>query len=476
MDQHNIKDAEDEQFGAYRSNLASIRNLPNAFNEDQFQLPYRNLDESDFIFPTTRQRTKSSRAINDPRSKNSFVDFIKDDEYDDFDKGTMLKPKPDDKTKANDKTKTNDKSNDKSTDAQDSSRATKANGDDKQSKNETDLNDEQMMNFGDINFDNFEFKLDDEDEKANRKFYEMIYRQNRTRPKQEEGALKQDIIMSKDKLPSTNPIYVSKVVYSKEDLITEDQNHKTGDQKDSKRVNEKELNSEEKNNSADKITSIALPKTTDFVDEPSGEPRIRKLRRLRKLGRIRRPNNSTGHQRTEHQSQANRIDKELTDDGQQDEEIRKKLDMNKFGRQQNMGVNGANLKVSGYKYLQVENDQTDKKPTRIIRVVKVVKTNAAPNITVINEEIKSGSRSASSNDDVKNTLKNASDEILNKLANNPPINLSNKLSFPKVISLPATKQNETKKIDLKNKNVDDYIDEFDDVETTKKNRIKHVLY
>lgn len=275
-------DQQFEQFGLFQNvNQPKLQSLYEN-REQALRSPYGNLDETGFgqfspAFPVLSGKKAPREAYKVPR--NLFVDFASDDDLEDF--SGFGEPKFDQKNRIQSEKKnvTNDKSSDKNeaNSGKVSEEPRTRSNDKRQARNRT----AEPILFENYGFDDLNFKLDDDlDEKTNErpsdppKAKKAELGEIKKEPADKKEASdeekkdsKQAELLKKDIIPilKHKPKFMSRVVYSDDDeiLITEDK----------------------KNNA----TTISLPKTTDFVDEPSKEPRIRKLRRLRRLRKQPRP-------------------------------------------------------------------------------------------------------------------------------------------------------------------------------------------
>ena len=459
----NLKDEEQQQYEQFRqfepqsnipNNPFNLNNL-NSLNSlnNQIQNPYlarypylsqyRNLDEDGFVFPVEKKKNlRETKNYEMPR--NSFVNFIKDDDFD-YDNDEILDEK---RNQLNAKAKSNEKDNSSN-----------------EKSNEKSVNKTSKLNFENLNFDDLDEKAIRSDQIKNdvKQKNQQENDDDQKNDKKEPIALKKENIVP---ILKHKPKLSSKVVYSDNDeiLITEDKNS----------------------------TTISLPKTVGFVDEPSKEPRIRKLRRLRRLRKQQRVkqdsfSNKFANDQRKHLDDFN--DEDLKDEIKDAINARNKIEeklttnqqlmndkMKRLNKEFNKDASkNLNSKEEDKKWrpsvIENANNQTDSSKSRVIRIVKVIKKNPTTNqiesnVTLIDSQIKNDSKDLLLKDEL-----NAFSNLSNLKDHSKSVSKKSIASSP----FQQTKNETTTKLNNKFQNVDDYIDEFEDVET-KKSKIKHVLY
>lgn len=452
-----------KQFEQQQTDLQSLFNLNDNTNENQYPL-----DENSFV--PVQPKNKNSREIKTYTvPKSSFVNFIKDNEYYDYE---------DTKSKLEEK--------------------------EKEIVNNRKLREQnERTNFNDIRFklENFKGKVQTKTEKQkeqtekgsnesiNQDYDEEYVKEIQQQENQDQkdnsdkdandknDDEKEEVSqMNRESVPilKHKPKLNSKVIYSDNDeiVITEDKNS----------------------------TTISVPKNSiDFVDQPSKGPRIRKLKKLRRLRkRIRNysQNNSTNSV-TNNQTKPTTfvIGEGLQKNKKNNSKLENKLtsteqmvndEINKLDKESDKILNGQNAYTQSpptpapvvhhttspatddHTYNDKHGNHTSGKPPHkpkpsdskdsIIRIVKVIKNNPKTqqiesNVTLINY----------SQQIVKDVSKNVLNDALKDVLNNDSKEVHLEIDRPK------SSRNETRKYQN-----DDYIDE--DNETNKKSDINHVLY
>lgn len=449
---HNLFELEDNEY------QNPYRNL-NSGAQSSLGIGANNLDESTFEL-LTQPRKKNAREIKPyvPRLRNSYIDFVKDKEdFNDFesfdnDVNNINGNKTNDKE--SDKLKLDDKKNDKETDRNND----KSNDNESKNKSEKDFE----------NFDNLDFKLDDieNDERYGQKLKNDNENYKNPIKGNNQESLRKDIIPI-PKLPKYKPLpkpnLESKVIYSNKD-----------DSKEIKEVND------DKNLQTSSTTSKT---PTEYIDQPSLEPRIKKLRRIRRLRkqRLNRQNNQPAIDKNLKESIKNDVEQNLKDvkalkkaDDKSEQVIKDEMkkvnvESNKLLKQ-NQENNQTNKPIQIDKTIHIDesNPADNKKSNRVIRIVKVIK-NKNPNEQEFESKVTSVSKTSinsESKDESKNIGVNVpNDAIKNTSIKSDPIKNNTKLNITESVNNKLANYS----------SIDDYIDEFEDLET-KKSRIKHVLY